>query len=83
MNALARSPKQMGQLIQRHRKAQNLSQSDLASRSGVRQELISRIESGHDGAKLGTICELLAALGLEMTIGPRSKSSTADIEDIF
>jgi HTH-type transcriptional regulator/antitoxin HipB len=73
----------MGQLIQRHRKALNLSQSDLASRSGVRQEMISRIESGHDSAKLGTICELLAALGLEMTIGPRSKSSTADIEDIF
>ena len=83
MNALARSPKQMGQLIQRHRKALNLSQSHLASRSGVRQEMISRIESGHDGAKLGTICNLLAALGLEMTIGPRSKSSIADIEDIF
>ena len=83
MIALARSPKQVGHLIQTHRKAQGLSQTDLAARSGLRQELISRIESGHDGAKLGVICDLLAALGLEMTIGPRSKSSSADIEDIF
>lgn len=83
MNALARSPKQMGQLIQQHRKAQKLSQSDLASRCGLRQELISRIESGHDGAKLSTICDLLAALDLEIIIGLRSKSSSLDIENIF
>ncbi|WBQ09728.1 helix-turn-helix domain-containing protein [Hyphomonadaceae bacterium ML37] len=83
MNALARSPKQMGQIIQRRRKALGMSQTELASRTGVRQELISRIEGGHDGAKLSTICDLLAALGLEMTIAPRSKSSSADIRDIF
>jgi len=29
------------------------------------------------------ICDLLAALDLEMAIGPRSKSSSADVEDIF
>lgn len=83
MNALARSPKQLGQLIQRYRKAQGMTQTDLATRTGQRQELISRIESGHEGAKLGVICDLLAALDLELTIGPRSKSSAADIEDIF
>jgi len=83
MNALARSPKQMGQIIQRRRKALGMSQTELASRTGVRQELISRIEGGHDGAKLSTICDLLAALRLEMTIAPRSKSSSADIRDIF
>ncbi|MCC5982680.1 MAG: helix-turn-helix transcriptional regulator [Oceanicaulis sp.] len=83
MNMLARTPKQMGQIIQRQRKALGMSQTDLAARTGVRQELISRIESGHDGAKIATICELLAALGHEMTVGPRSKSSSADIRDIF
>lgn len=83
MTALARSAIQVGQIIQAHRKTQGLSQTDLALRTGLRQELISRIESGHEGAKVGTICELLAALDLEMTIGPRTKSSAADIRDIF
>ena len=43
MNALARSPKQVGHLIQTRRKAQGLSQTELADRTGLRQELISRI----------------------------------------
>jgi HTH-type transcriptional regulator/antitoxin HipB len=83
MNPLARSPGQVGQLIQRYRKAQGLSQTELGNRTGLRQELISRIESGHEGAKIGTICALLAALDLELTLGPRTKSSVADIEAIF
>lgn len=83
MHDLARSPKQIGQLIQRHRDAQGMTQAVLASRTGMRQETVSRIEGGHDGAKIGTICDLLAALGLEMTIGKRSKSSLNDIADIF
>lgn len=83
MDQLARSPKQMGHIIRSHRKALHLSQSELAARTGVRQELISRIEGGHDGAKLATICELLAALGLEISVGPRTKSSSADIRAII
>ncbi len=60
-----------------------MTQTTLAGRAGMRQETVSRIEGGYDGAKIGTICELLAALGLEMTIGKRSKSSSTDIADIF
>jgi HTH-type transcriptional regulator/antitoxin HipB len=81
MDALARSAGQLGHIIRRRRKALGLTQTDLAGLSGIRQELISRIETGHDGARLGTINSLLAALDLEMTVGPRSKSSAADILD--
>ena len=83
MNNLARSPLQIGQLIQKFRKERGLSQTELAARAGLRQELISRIENGQAGAKLEAICSLLAALDLEMTIGSRSKSASSDIEDIF
>ncbi len=83
MNQIARSPGQVGSLIQRFRKLKGMSQTELADRSGMRQELISKIESGHTGSKISSICDLLAALDLEMTIGPRSKSSSADIADIF
>jgi len=45
--------------------------------------MISKIETGQSGIKFSTVCDVLAALGLEMTVEPRSKSSSADIEDIF
>jgi HTH-type transcriptional regulator/antitoxin HipB len=45
--------------------------------------MISKIETGQGGVKLSTVSDVLAALGLEMTIAPRTRSSAADIEDIF
>jgi HTH-type transcriptional regulator/antitoxin HipB len=81
--AIARSPHQFGRLIQRFRQAQGLNQTELAHLAGQRQEMISKIETGQGGVKLATLFDVLAALGLEMTVGPRSQSSSTDIEDIF
>lgn len=83
MAALARSPKQIGRVIQSFRHRGGLSQTQLADLAGLRQEMISKIETGHGGVKLATVFDVLAALDLEMTIAPRSKSSATDIEDIF
>ena len=83
MAALARSPKQLGTLIQRHRKMQGLSQTELAALAGMRQEMVSKIESGQPGSRIASIYALLAALDLEMTVAPRTRSSSADIADIF
>jgi HTH-type transcriptional regulator/antitoxin HipB len=80
---IARSPQQVGRLVQRFRHERGLNQTQLAQLAGLRQEMISKIETGQGGVKLSTICDVLAALGLEMTIAPRTKSSSADIEDIF
>jgi HTH-type transcriptional regulator/antitoxin HipB len=82
-SAIARSPQQVGRLIQRFRQARGLNQTELAQLAGLRQERISKIETGQGGVKLSTVCDVLAALGLEMTIAPRTQSSSADIEDIF
>jgi HTH-type transcriptional regulator / antitoxin HipB len=73
-SAFARSAQQVGRLIQRSRQERGLNQTELAQLAGLRQEMIS---------KLSTVCDVLAALGLEMTIAPRTRSSSADIEDIF
>jgi HTH-type transcriptional regulator/antitoxin HipB len=83
MNHIARSPKQLGALIQQFRKQKGMTQTQLAARAGLRQEMVSIIETGHAGAKISSICDLLAALDLEMVIRSRSKSSAADIADIF
>lgn len=81
--SIARSPQQLGRLIQRFRHDRGLSQTQLAQLAGLRQEMISKIERGHGGAGLSTVCDLLAALDLELTVGPRSKSEETDIEAIF
>ncbi|MEW6018314.1 MAG: helix-turn-helix transcriptional regulator [Pseudomonadota bacterium] len=81
--AIARSSRQVGRLIQRFRQEKGLNQTQLAQLAGQRQEMISKIETGQGGVKLTTLFDVLAALGLEMTLEPRSQSSSADIEDIF
>lgn len=83
MNYLARSPKEIGHAIREARKAQKLTQKDLAIRSGVWQETISKIENGLSGTKMETIFDLLSALELEVHIEGRSKGSTSSLEDIF
>ncbi|MCJ8158730.1 helix-turn-helix domain-containing protein [Sphingomonas sp. LaA6.9] len=83
MHHIARSPKQLGSVIQRVRKQRGMSQTDLAHLAGLRQEMVSKIETGQDGTRLSSIYALFAALNLEMTIDHRSRSSAQDIEDIF
>lgn len=83
MADLARDPKQIGNLIQRARKRQGLSQTQLGETTGLRQETISLIETGNPAARLETILGVLAALDLEFRIVPRSKGRPADIEEIF
>jgi len=82
MADIARSPKQIGNIIHRARKQRGMTQTELANRTGLRQALISQIETGHDGTKMSTIYTLFAALDLELMVGTRS-ASTKNIEDIF
>ena len=83
MTDLARTPKQIGNLVRRARKQRGLSQTQLGQRAGLRQETISLIETGHPATRLETILAVLAAIDLEFRIVPRSKSGAADIEDLF
>jgi len=80
---LARTPQQIGNLIQRTRRSRGMSQSDLGSLTGLRQSTISLIEQGNAATKLGTVLNVLAALDLEFRLTPRSKTGPADIEEIF
>ena len=83
MPNIARSPKQLGAALQRARKQKGMSQTELARLAGLRQELVSKIETGQEGTRLSSICALFAALDLEMVIDQRSGKSVPDIEDIF
>ena len=83
MDQLARTTKDLGNVLRQARKAKNLTQADLAARAGVWQRTVSNIETSASGAKVDTIFDLLAALGLELHIVPRSKITPSDLEDIF
>ncbi len=83
MPNIARSPRQLGNIIQRSRKQRGLTQTELAQLSGLRQEMISRIETGHEGTKLSSIYALFAALDLELLVDSRSGKASKEIEDIF
>jgi len=77
---LARSPKQIGNLIRRARKKRALSQQALGKKTGLRQETISLVENGNPSAKIETLLSILAALDLEFQIAPRSKGWAAETE---
>ena len=83
MKQFARTPKDIGQSIRQARKERSLTQKDLAVKSGIWQETISKVENGVASTKMETMFALLAALDLELQIQPRSKGSQADLEDIF
>ena len=83
MDQIARTAKDIGIVLRQARKAQNLTQADLAARAGVWQRTVSNIETSASGVKVDTIFDLLAALDLELRIVPRSKMAPGDLEDIF
>lgn len=68
MDQIARTTKDLGQVLCAARKAKGLTQAELAARAGVWQRTVSNIETGASGAKAETIFDLLAALDLELRI---------------
>jgi HTH-type transcriptional regulator/antitoxin HipB len=83
MDQITRTPKQLGTILQRYRKARGLTQEALAARIRLRQATISARENSATNARLGTLFDTLAALNLELVVRPRTKGSTKDIEEIF
>ncbi|PHR96333.1 MAG: transcriptional regulator [Oceanobacter sp.] len=83
MNQIARSPDQLGIAVQQQRLAHNLSQSALARLVGTSQKTISKIENGNPATRIETLFAVMAALDMQMTLGPRTKDSGKTIGDIF
>ncbi|MPZ46294.1 MAG: helix-turn-helix domain-containing protein [Betaproteobacteria bacterium] len=83
MDQIARTPQQLGAVIRRKRKQLSLSQDELGTRIHLRQATISKLEAGEPATRLQTLIDALAALDLEIVIRPRTRGSTAQIEDLF
>ncbi len=83
MENFVRIPRDLGSATRQARREKSWTQADLATRSGVWQETISKIEAGQGGAKLDTILALLAALDLELSVRTRSKGSASEFDNMF
>ena len=53
------------------RKEKNLSQKQLEQLSGVKQQLIARVETGETNPQLETLLKILAPLGMTLAVVPK------------
>lgn len=71
MKLPVRNIKQLGENLARIRNQQNLTQTILGEKAGLRQATISALENGEVGSRLQTLFDILAVLNLELVIQPR------------
>lgn len=64
------SSQEIGVIIRRERKAQGLTQSDLAMIANTAQRFISELERGKPTCQLGKTLDVLAALGIRIELNP-------------
>ena len=67
------SPAELGDLLRHVRKAQQLTQKDIVGLGNTGNRLIIEIENGKPTVQLQKIFDLLALLGLEMSIKARGQ----------
>ncbi len=64
--------RQLGALVRQVRKSQGITQEDLSALAGLGPRLIGEIERGKPTAEIGKVFQLLASLGLDVVIQPRT-----------
>jgi HTH-type transcriptional regulator/antitoxin HipB len=71
---VVRSPSQLGAALLRFRKLISWTQREAGERAGIKQAMVSLVESGSSGTKLATLFKLLAGLDLELIVRKRRKA---------
>jgi y4mF family transcriptional regulator len=61
-----KNPKDLGELLRKKRKAQNLTQGQVAEYCGVSVKFISEVERGKKTAEIGKVLYLLETLGIDL-----------------
>jgi y4mF family transcriptional regulator len=67
--------KSFGLLIRRERKAQKLTQEQLAGLTGVGVRFVRELEAGKESCQFGRALQVAAALGLSVSVGGRRESA--------
>ena len=67
--------KSLGLLIRKERKAQKLTQEQLAGLTGVGVRFVRELEAGKASCQLGLTLQVVAALGLSVSISSRRENA--------
>ncbi len=66
------TPKAIGNVVKRRRKEIGMDQREMALVSGTGVRFISDLENGKETCQLGKALKVLANLGLDLTLTPKS-----------
>ena len=66
----------LGSLIRRERKAQGLTQTELAALTGVGIRFLRELELGKENCRIGLAFQVMAALGLRIDVKDRTEASS-------
>jgi y4mF family transcriptional regulator len=69
---------ELGAAIRAARRAQGLSQAELAERAGVGRQWLVAVEKGHERAEVGKVSAVLAALDLQLTVSRATPRTGTD-----
>jgi HTH-type transcriptional regulator/antitoxin HipB len=70
---LIHSPNDLAQYYRDQRKQRDVSQTEVAEETAVRQDTVSKFENKPDNVRLNTLFRLLSALDLEMHLIPKEE----------
>jgi len=65
------NPKDLGELLRKKRKAQKLTQGQVAEYCGISVKFISEVERGKETAEIGKVFSLLNSLGIDLIADTR------------
>jgi y4mF family transcriptional regulator len=65
--------KSLGLLIRKERKAQKLTQEQLAGLTGVGVRFVRELEAGKESCQIGRALQVAASLGLTVSVGRRQE----------
>lgn len=68
-----KSFEEIGEALRLERKAQGLRQDELAGAAGVGIRFIVDLEAGKATAQIGKVLQVVQALGLVVTLGPKDQ----------
>jgi y4mF family transcriptional regulator len=67
--------KSLGLFIRQERKAQKLTQEQLAGLTGVGVRFVRELEAGKESCQIGLALQVAASLGLTVSVGSRREST--------
>jgi y4mF family transcriptional regulator len=65
----------LGLMIREERKAQGLTQEQLAGLTGVGVRFVRELEAGKESCQIGRALQVATALGLEISVGTRRENA--------